>query len=194
MILKVIISVFCIASLLILRCVILQNQMAKIKEVKEVDGDVEVTDAKTSIYEVGYIMIPGIAEENLGGEVTAFKDSLGEQGAVFISDEYPKMTELAYEMSRSIENKKQKFSYGYFGWVKFEVTTNNAKVIKESLDKNEKLVRYLMIKTVRESTMSTKRAYGKQDGFKRRSAPKTAEESAPINEEVIDKEIDALVV
>ena len=167
--------------------------MAKAKSAVEKGGDVENTDAKISVYEVGYIMVPSIPEENLGGEVTAFKDSLGEMGSVFISDEYPKMIELAYEMSRSIANKKQKFSYGYFGWVKFECTTERAKVIKEFLDKNEKLVRYLMIKTIRGNTMSTKRAYGKQDGFKRRATPKT-EESVPMNEEVIDKEIDALVV
>ena len=155
--------------------------------------DIEEVDVKSSIYEVGYIMLPSIPEENLGGEVTAFKDSLAEMGATFISDEYPKMMELAYEMSRSIANKKQKFSYGYFGWVKFECSTESARVIKDSLNKNEKLVRFLMIKTIRASTMSTKRAYGKQDGFKRRSTPKS-EESLPINEETIDKEIDALVV
>ena len=150
-------------------------------------------EARTSVYEVGYLMVPTIAEENVGGEVTSFKDHLTDLGVVFVSDEYPKMMELAYEMSRSINNKKQKFSYGYFGWVKFECTTDQARVIKEGLDKNEKLIRYLMIKTVRENTMSTKRAYGKQDGSKRRFTPKT-QEQAPINEEVIDKEIDALVV
>lgn len=167
--------------------------MAKVKEVIGNDIEVDNTDLKSSVYEVGYVMIPSIPEENLGGEVTMLKDSLVENGATFISDEYPKMLELAYEMSRSIANKKQKFSYGYFGWVKFECTTTNAKIIKEFLDKNEKLVRYLMIKTVRESTMSTKRAYGKQDGSKRRLVSRP-EESMPINEEVIDKEIDALVV
>ena len=160
------------------------------KENREVEGDAK--EAKQSVYEVGYIMVPTIAEENLGGEVTAFKDALGEQGVSFISDEYPKMMELAYEMSRSIQNKKQKFSYGYFGWVKFECTTAQAKVIKEWLDKNETLVRYLMIKTVRESTMSSKRPYGKTDGAKRRT--RSVEETGPINEETIDKEIDALVV
>jgi ribosomal protein S6 len=103
------------------------------------------------------------------------------------------MLELAYEMSRSILNKKQKFSYGYFGWVKFDCDTEQANIIKESLDKNEKLIRYLMIKTVRENTMSTKRVYGKQDSSKRKFSQKK-EEQAPINEEVIDKEIDALVV
>ncbi len=149
-------------------------------------------EVRTSVYEVGYLMVPSIAEENLGGEVTVFKDTLTDFGVTFISDEYPKMIELAYEMSRSIANKKQKFSYGYFGWVKFECTPEVAHAIKGMLEKNEKLIRYLLVKTVRENTMSTKRPYGKE-GSKRRHTPK-AEESLPINEEVIDKEIDALVV
>ena len=160
---------------------------------EKVAANVEEKDVQNSVYEVGYLMIPSIAEENLGEEVTIFKDSLLEKGVVFISDEYPKMLELAYEMSRSIANKNQKFLYGYFGWVKFECPTSQALVIKEMLDKNEKIIRFLLIKTVRESTMSTKRAYGKQDGSKRRSTPKT-EEALPLNEEVIDKEIEALVV
>ncbi|MFA6251051.1 MAG: 30S ribosomal protein S6 [Candidatus Paceibacterota bacterium] len=166
--------------------------MAKAKkDIEENVGDEKET--RMSVYEVGYIMVPTIAEEALGEEVTLFKDMFTENGAVFISDEYPKLIELAYEMSRSINNKKQKFTTGYFGWVKFECSTVDAKIIKDILEKNEKLVRYLMIKTVRENTMSVKRAYGKQDGGRRRPVQKT-EEVEKINEETIDKEIDALVV
>ncbi|HLP86499.1 MAG TPA: 30S ribosomal protein S6 [Candidatus Paceibacterota bacterium] len=169
--------------------------MVRTKKVVEGEGDVNASEkeAKLVVYEVGYLMVPTIAEENLGGEVTSFKDMFTENGAVFISDEYPKLIELAYEMSRSIENKKQKFSYGYFGWVKFECRGEQAKVIKSILDKNEKLIRFLMIKTVRENTMSVKRSYSKQDGYKRQHTQKT-KEADPINEETIDKEIDALVV
>lgn len=165
--------------------------MAKVKKVEE--NKDEEQEVRLGVYEVGYLMVPTIAEENLGEEVTSFKDMFVEKGAVFISDEYPKLMELAYEMTRSILNKKQKFSYGYFGWVKFECTTSIAKEIKDLLDKNEKLVRYLMIKTVRENTMSVKRPYGKQDGARRRPVRKT-EEAEVINEETIDKEIEALVV
>ena len=152
--------------------------MARTK--KNIEGVVEEDvseekEVRLGVYEVGYIMVPTIAEENLGGEVTAFKDMFLENGAVFISDEYPKLIELAYVMSRSINNKSQKFSYGYFGWVKFECNTDQARVIKNILDKNEKLVRYLLIKTVRENTMSVKRSYSRQDGNKRRYTPKIEE-------------------
>ena len=170
--------------------------MAKTKKSEEVVENVAggEKEIRLNVYEVGYLMLPTIAEENLGGEVTVFKDMFTENGAVFISDEYPKLIELAYEMSRSIENKKQKFSYGYFGWVKFECTTDQAQAIKAILDKNEKLIRFLMIKTVRENTMSVKRSYSKDNSRSRRVAQKAKEDTAPINEETIDKEIDALVV
>ena len=163
--------------------------MAKVNKEEVV---VEEKDVKTSIYEVGYLMVPSIPEENLGGEVTSFKDFLSSHGAVFISDEYPKLIELAYEMTRSVNNKKQKFSYGYCGWVKFECSTSGAQEIKEALDKNEKIIRYLLVKTVRENTMSVKRVYNRQDS-KRKVAPR-AEETEKVSEETIDKEIDALVV
>ena len=151
-----------------------------------------------TVYEVGYLLVPTIAEENVGGEVTDLKDMISANGANFIADEYPKMMELAYEMSRAIANKKQKFSTGYFGWVKFETSSSDIELIKAKLDKNEKIIRFLVLKTVRESTLAPKRAYnGKGDAPKRRISHKAIEEGAPvevINEETIDKEIDALVL
>ena len=168
------------------------------KKVIENKGE-ESSNDRLGVYEVGYHLVPTIPEENLGEEVTALKDLLADKGASFISDEYPKLMELAYEMTRSIANKKQKFSTAYFGWVKFECSPDQAKVIKELLDKNEKLVRYLLIKTVRENTISQKKFYPKQDN-KRRVISKTKDQTEQpqeveqVNEEVIDKEIDALVV
>ena len=156
-------------------------------------------EEKMTVYEVGYLLVPTIAEENVGGEVTALKDTISESGVNFIADEYPKMMELAYEMSRAIANKKQKFTTGYFGWVKFETSSDTIEAIKTKLDKNESIIRFLILKTVRESTLAPKRAYGsKSDAPKRKTTHKTATEAeAPaeaINEETIDKEIDALVL
>lgn len=154
-------------------------------------------ETKMSVYEVGYLLVPSIAEENVGGEVTKLKDILAENGAQFISDEYPKLIDLAYEMSRNISNKKTKFATGYFGWVKFEMSAEGVLKSKDALDNNESIIRFLLIKTVRESTMAPKRSY-KQEGSKRRtkvSADNSApEEEQSIDEETIDQDIEALVV
>jgi len=158
------------------------------------DNSNEEVESRLDVYEVGYLLVPTIAEENVGGEVTTLKDNLSSNGASFISEEFPKFIDLAYEMSRLIDNKKQKFNSAYFGWVKFETTPSKAKTIKEMLDKDEKLIRFILIKTVRENTMSVKKSYSRQDGAKKKITLKTEkEESVPIDEETIDKEIDALV-
>ena len=155
-------------------------------------------DVKMDIYEVGYLLVPSIADENVGGEVTRLKDSLSLHGAVFISDEYPKLIDLAYQMARTVLNKKQKFDKGYFGWVKFEMPKDEALKAKEMLNMDESLIRFIFIKTVRESTLSPKRSYTNTDGRKKTFlAPKVKVEEGPkeeINEETIDKDIDALVV
>lgn len=149
-------------------------------------------ETQGKIYEVSYLLVPSISEENLGAEVSTLKDSLLNFGVIMISDEYPKMIDLAYEMCRSISNKNVRFTQGYFGWFKFEASPEKVSLINEMFDKNEKIIRYLLIKTVRENTMFQKRVY-KPENSRRRIVNKT-EESGPINEEVIDKEIDALVV
>ncbi len=154
----------------------------------------EENEPKFGVYEVGYLVVPTVAEENVGGEVTKLKDILTSHGATFIADEYPKMMELAYEMSRTIANKKVKFTTGYFGWVKFEMSAEGIVSAKPELDKNESIIRYLLIKTVRESTLTPKRAYTKEGAHKRKVATKSDEPKEEVNEETIDKEIEALVL
>lgn len=152
---------------------------------------------KMTIYEVGYLFVSTIAEENVGGEVTRLKDEIAKHGGVFISDEYPKLIDLAYEMTRSISNKKAKFSQGYFGWVKFELPTENALVLKDALDQDESIIRFIMIKTVRENTLAPKRSYSKDSKKKSSSGTKSSTKDEPkeeINEETIDQDIEALVV
>lgn len=155
-------------------------------------------DKKMNVYEVGYLFVPTILEENVGGEVTRLKDALATHGSIFISDEYPKLLDLAYEMSRTISNKKAKFNKGYFGWIKFEMPVDEALKVKTMLDMDESLIRYILIKTVKENTISQKRAYTKSDSRKKSSSDGKTEEKEEvkesIDEETIDDEIEALVV
>jgi ribosomal protein S6 len=162
---------------------------------KKIEETSEEVNVRMGVYEVGYLLVSSVPEEGVGEEVTRLKDTLSENGASFISEEFPKLIDLAYEMTRLIDNKKQKFNNGYFGWIKFEVSSNQAKTIKEILDKDEKLIRFILIKTVKENTMSVKRAYGKQDGSRRKMVTTKTNKDEPviIDEETIDKEIEALV-
>jgi ribosomal protein S6 len=145
------------------------------------------------VYELGYLLVPSITEENVAGEATALKDIILSFGALPISEEYPKLMGLAYDMEAVINNKKEHFETGYFGWFKFELAPEQLALLESKLKLSDKLIRFLLIKTVRESTMASKRPFGRD--FKRRTDAKRDPTAPPveINKEEIDKQIEALI-
>ena len=68
------------------------------------------------------------------------------------------MRELAYEMVRVVNNINVRFNEGYFGWIKFEMDAAKVKELEKGLKLDDEVVRYLVVKTVRENTVFTKRA------------------------------------
>ncbi len=123
-----------------------------------------VSADKMTVYEIGFHVATTLPEEKLPAEVTAVKDVLSGAGAEFISEEFPKLVSLAYTIVKKTQNGTKKYDNAYFGWVKFEVASEKIADIKISLDKNENLVRYIIVKTVRENTMPVKTFAKKEEG------------------------------
>lgn len=149
--------------------------------------------AKTdkTIYEIGYNLISTISEEEASKQVAALKDKVTSLGGEIISDENPTLIKLAYEMVKEIDNKNVKFSSAYFGWVKFELEPSNIADIEKFAKTNGSVLRHIIIKTVRESTMySAKLA---KPASKKPADAEVTEEIAPINEAEVDKKIDELI-
>jgi len=159
------------------------------KDTQNMDGN----DSSARIYEVGYVLSPRINEEDIPATYTNLKDLISSLGTEIVSDEMPKLIQLAYTMTKVIDNIPNKFDTGYFGWVKFAMDADKVGELKKKLDLDPNFVRFLIIKTVRENTIAGRRFIG---GMKKRtpSASKTeGEEVAPINKEEVDREIDAMV-
>ena len=117
----------------------------------------EVLGGDRRVYELGFIFVPTIAEEKIAGVYETLKKNLTGHGAEIIAEESPAIRPLAYEMIKVIANKNNRFSQGYFGWVKFEMDADNADALKKELDINLEIIRYMLTKTVRENTMYSKR-------------------------------------
>ena len=152
----------------------------------EIEGDVT-----ERVYELGYLLVPTISEENLPAIFGNLKELVSSLGGVVISDENPKMMTLAYEMVKVVTNVRNKFKTGYFGWVKFTMETNSILELKKKLDLDPNFIRFLILKTVKENTIATKKFVRRE--VHRRPMVKNNETAVPINKEEIDKEIDALV-
>lgn len=145
------------------------------------------------VYEVGYILVPTVAEEEVPALYGNLKELISSLGGAHISDEMPRMIPLAYTMVKVVANVRNKFNTGYFGWIKFTMDPDKVLDLKKKLDLDPKVIRFLILKTVKENTIAAKR-FVRGDLHKKPVSKKNEnEEAAPINKEEIDKEIDAMI-
>jgi small subunit ribosomal protein S6 len=116
------------------------------------------TTVDSRVYEISFIFDNKLDESAALEKGNAIKQSIATLGGSFISEEAPYMRELAYEMTRVVNNVNVRFNEGYFGWIKFELSGDKVKELEKSLKLDEELVRFMVVKTVRENTVYTKRA------------------------------------
>src|SRR3989338_5916240 len=110
-----------------------------------------------NVYEFGYLLVGSLVDSDVPAKVGSLKDFFESKGAKFIAEEFPRHINLAYEMAKSVENKKSWYKEGYFGWMKFELDPAIANEITPELRRDNLILRFLMIRTVRESTIAGRR-------------------------------------
>lgn len=176
--------------------------MVKTEEIKEeLDETFEDDDTEPRIYELGYHILPSVSEDDIPAEIAGIKSLIKKNDGVGISEENPKNISLAYTMYRTTEGKKEKFDTAYFGWIKFEMDPKNALKVKEELDLNRNILRYIIIKTVRENTRTEMRTITAQTPKVDQKTVSTfskptrkPEKNVPVSEEELDRTIEKLVV
>ncbi len=137
-------------------------------------------DTKTQVYEFSYLLMPTIPEGDVSKKVTALKALMEKSGSTFISEEYPEFISLAYTMIKVINNKHERVNNAYFGWFKMEAPATVLEAVKMTLDRDDDLVRYLLIKTVKESTLAPKKVAPKRESRKHAPTDGSAAGADPI--------------
>lgn len=155
---------------------------------------IEATPNDPKIYEIGFHIVPTVPEDGLGARVTAIRDVIESNGGHVIADEYPKFTDLAYPITKVASNKRALHHSAYFGWLKFEVSPDSMKEIEAVIKKDDFILRFIIVKTVRENTMVPKKILQQKRG-EETAKPEEKEEDKPVlSEEELDKTIDDLVI
>jgi hypothetical protein len=96
-------------------------------------------------------------------------------------------------MVKVTTSSRVKCQKGYFGYIKFEMDTLNVSEIKKYSENNSSIVRFLIIKTVKENTLlNGKMVLKKEDKVVKED--KEVVEDVAIDEVALDKSIDNLVV
>jgi len=149
------------------------------------------------IYEVGYHVLSSVSEENLPAEVEKIKAYLAKEKAIILSEEAPKLRPLAYSIKKAFGGTYKTFDKAYFGFIKFELgEEGDIRNIDLSMKNNESVLRYLVIKTVRENTMYSPKItiFSDKDAkIKIFKEDKVVKGEKKATAEEIDKSIDALV-
>jgi len=149
------------------------------------------------IYEIGYHIVSSVSEENVPTEVEKIKGYLSKEKAEIISEETPKLRPLAYTIKKAFGGAYKTFDKAYFGFIKFALPEGGDITKIDSLLKaNESVLRYLVIKTVRENTMYSPKitVFSDKDAkIKTLKSDKAVKSDKTATIEEIDKSIDALV-
>ncbi len=159
------------------------------------------TGEKMHVYEVGYLVVPNLTEEKATSEASAIRSLVEGNGGVVISEEFPKIRDLAYSMSKVVESVKTNYNQAYFGWIKFDLPVLNLAKIESQLRESKNILRHLIIKTIRENTIFSPRVGELTVKRPDEEAPKegpisppVTEDKKPVSQDEIDKSIDALVI
>jgi ribosomal protein S6 len=154
---------------------------------------------ESAVYELGYHILPTVRDEGVVEEVGKLKSAIEKQKGVLIMDENPALIRLAYPIDRVVSGKHEKYDTAYFGWVKCELPLAHVLVLKRAIEENDNILRFLLIRTVREDTRAPKRpvptkAEERDSSATSRRVLSEKKNSTPMSDEELDKTIKELVV
>ncbi|MBX4195724.1 30S ribosomal protein S6 [Candidatus Parcubacteria bacterium] len=132
------------------------------------------------VYELGYLILPSIAEENVSDVVNAIKGIISKVGGTEIASEDPIKFELAYTMSKTVSARKYVVDEAYLGWVKFECEPNCVPEVNNAVKGLDEVLRHLLVKAPRETTFTFAAALkAREDKERERLEAARAAEEAP---------------
>ena len=150
-------------------------------------------------YELGYHLVPSLSEEDLALRVTELQKAITAAGGSVISEGSPQPYTLTYTMNKLRAGKWDKYDTSFFGWVRFEAVAGVMVALREELDHNEHLIRYLLIKLSKaalapEPVRKPRRESTEVDVEpKEIKKPQAKEEKGEVSEKELDEQIEQLI-
>lgn len=161
------------------------------EEMSAITTETSENEVVSRIYEIGYHIIPTVAEEQVDKIVGEIRGLVEKAGGSFIAEGAPTLIKLAYPMDTREGDKHVSHDRGYFGWLKFEAPAEAARGLDDALKVNQNILRHIVFQTVREETRArmkapTLREVKRTDTIK--SSPRREEEAAaPVSEADLEK-------
>jgi len=170
--------------------------MSEISHPELVEGLSQAKNDEIAVYEAGFHVIPTVAETEVAAVALRIRAYLEKEGAAILAEELPKKIKFAYQIERAVTGKREKYTEGYFGSIKFESPRAVAKQLEEALRADREILRSLLILTERELPVASPHAVFASDRLLGETIQQPAKSDEPrgeVSEEDLDKSIEALV-
>ena len=158
----------------------------------------EENEVVTRVYEAGYHILPTVAEGDVEKIVGSVRSEIEKLGGSLIAEGAPSLMKLSFSMDKREGERHVAYDRGYFGWLKFEASTDSAAKLMNALKLNQSILRSIVFKTLREDTRAKFKApqlreVKRSDVIKSspRKAPE-AEEKEAVSEVDLEKALETL--
>ena len=156
---------------------------------------------ESQVYEVSYLLLPSIPEENISQVVANIESSIEKHGGKKIDGEAPFLRELAYEISKVVGASRYVVRQAYIGWVKFELPLEDDREshpvenIKTEIEKMTEVLRFLLVKAERETrfTFASTRVAKEELPEADLEDPESADEEIEVDEDLSVDEDETVV-
>jgi len=155
---------------------------------------------KTAVaYELGYHLVPSLGEDDLALRVTDLQKAIAALGGSILSEGEPQSFTLSYTMHKMRAGKWDRYDSSFLGWIRFELEPSKLAELKDTLEHNEHLIRYLLIKLDPIALMPEPEKKPQVETGEVATEPKQlekkqdTEEKGEVSEEELDKQIEQLI-
>jgi len=110
------------------------------------------------VYELGYLLLPSIPEENLSLAAEKIKGLISKVKGSEIESEVPQKIKLSYTMEKMVGAVRYVADDAYIGWIKFEAAPEAIEGLRNEMVLQGEVLRFLLIKATRETTFTFAKA------------------------------------
>ncbi|MCB9805989.1 30S ribosomal protein S6 [Candidatus Nomurabacteria bacterium] len=143
---------------------------------------------KVTLYEVAFNIIPTLGDDGATKTFEQAKKAVEKVKVETLIESSPALLPLKYTMSKTVDSKKQKHNTAYFAWVKFDADPSQIESLKEELDHITGILRYMVIKTEKETNLSANEVAEMLSGKSEEvEENKTEEKNNEVESEVVEE-------
>lgn len=118
------------------------------------EKDTNIDNELIRLYELAFHVVPTEGEDGANKVFEEIKKIVESKGKV-VSESNPSLIKLQYTMVKSIDSKNHKHNTAYFAWIKFEAESLEIESIEEELSSMESVLRYMIVKSEKETDIQT---------------------------------------